>query len=112
MAQRTIDPQKITNEVTRLLKVEGIVPQEIILYGSQTTGAVHDGSDVDIVVISPDFERFPSLGRLEMLARIAWKSNYPLEILGYTPDEVKDKAGKSIIWDEILASGKTLYRAA
>lgn len=112
MAQKSIDPQKIVDEVTRLLKAEGIIPSEIILYGSQATGTAHDGSDVDIVVISADFARFPSIGRLEMLSRIAWKSSYPLEILGYTPEEVKGKAGKSIIWDEILHSGKTLYRAA
>lgn len=112
MAQKSIDLQKVVSEVTNLLKAEGIVPHEIILYGSQATGTAHDGSDVDIVIISPDFTRFPSLGRLEMLSRIAWKSSYPLEILGYTPNEVKDKEGKSIIWDEIIHSGKTLYRAA
>jgi predicted nucleotidyltransferase len=112
MVQAAYDFVKLATEIASLLKAEGIVAQEILLYGSQARGGAGPDSDIDVVIISKDLQKYQSLNRLEVLSRIAWKCDAPLEIIGYTPDEVKDKAGKSILWDEILATSKVIYRAA
>jgi predicted nucleotidyltransferase len=86
--------------------------ERILLYGSYAEGTQREGSDIDLVVISRDLGRFKPLERLEYLSKISWSIPAPLEIVGYTPEELEGKAGNSIFWDEILRTGRELYHAA
>lgn len=104
--------RKVVDQYVRLLADEGISVERVILYGSFARGTAHDGSDIDLVVISKDFEKFSPLDLLTFLSRVAWKCDDPLEVLGYTPDDVKGREGKSILWDEIRATGRVLYEKA
>lgn len=112
MVQKLSDIENIVHRFIRLLSAEGISPERVYLYGSWAQGQPHEDSDIDVVVISQDLGKFAPLERLEFLSRIAWRCGGPLEILGYTPEEVRGKEGKSIFWDEICATGKVLYEAA
>lgn len=110
---RTIS--KIKSDIVKLLallEMESIHVEQVILYGSYATNNAHEASDIDLVIISSDLKKFPPLKRLEFLSAISWQLPEPFEILGYTPEEIKDKEGKSIFWDEILATGKTIYKKA
>lgn len=82
--------------------------KKIILYGSFAYGRPHRGSDIDLVVISPDFADFKPLERLEFLSLATRKSRAPIEALGYTPEEFAD-ASKHIFLDYIAQNGKVLY---
>lgn len=112
MAQRTADFTAIARRLVARLAREGVAVERIILYGSQARGTASADSDVDLVVISRDFSRFEPFERLEFLSRIAWTFDEPLEIVGYTPDEVKGRETKSIFWDEIRATGREIYLTA
>lgn len=112
MVQGAYNFEEIAAQLVALFKDSEIRVERLYLYGSQASGKAHSGSDVDIVLISKDLEKFPPLKRLELFGRIAWKCTTPVEIIGYTPDEVKDKKGKSIFWDEVLSTGRIIYKAA
>lgn len=112
MVQTTTDVRHLVDQCIALLSAEGISVERVLLYGSYARGTAHEGSDVDIVVISKDFAKFAPFDLLEFLSRIAWKCDGPLEVIGYTPDEVRGKEGNSIFWDEICKTGRVLYEAA
>jgi len=108
MAEEAIDIQHIANELFEALSREGIRPEKMILYGSHARGEATRWSDVDIVVVSDDLARWQPLVRLELLSRIAARIDAPLELLGYTPQEIADGGDRSIIWSEIKRHGRPL----
>ena len=69
-------------------------------------------SDVDLMVISYDLKRYDFPERLGVLSRATLNVPAPLEVIGYTPEELKGKEGKSIFWDEIRNTGQVIYEAA
>lgn len=112
MVQGTIDFSEVARTIVRLLAEAGITVQQLYLYGSCAAGTMRDGSDVDVVIVSKDFERYDPLTRLEFLSRLLWKCPWPIEALGYTPAEVQGKENKSILWDEVRKHGQIIYKAA
>jgi hypothetical protein len=46
---------KIISDFGKALEAEKVKPQKMILFGSYSTGTQHEGSDIDLVVISEDF---------------------------------------------------------
>lgn len=63
---------------------EGLPVQEVFLYGSFATGAIHEGSDIDLVVVGDFKERF-----FQRIGRILEITDLPIEPLVYTPEEFK-----------------------
>lgn len=112
MAPKAFDAEKIVSHyVVELAKV-GIHPEQVLLFGSYARGTAHEWSDIDIVVISKDFEKIPPLKRLEMLSLATWKVDSRIEALGYTPKEIAERGKDSIIWEEIQNNNKIVYKAA
>jgi len=68
-----------------------IHPEKIILYGSYAKGKPREDSDIDLIVISRDFEDMNLRERLEILGLAAGNILEPIEALGYTPEEVLEK---------------------
>lgn len=112
MAKRALNLKAIVEQYVKILESQGVHVETVILYGSQAQGTAREDSDVDLVVISPDLARFDFPERLGFLSRATLHVPAPLEVIGYTPDELKGKEDKSIFWDEIRATGKTIYKAA
>lgn len=112
MVQKLSDIEKIVQRFVKSLMAEGINPERVFLYGSWAQGNPRKDSDIDVAIVSQDLAKFEPFERMEFLSRIAWKSGGPLEVVGYTPDEVRGKEGKSIFWDEICETGKVVYKAA
>jgi len=65
---------------------QGIKVNKVILYGSQVSGKAKEHSDIDIVVISDDFEEMNIRERLEIMGLAMAKARLmePVEALGYT----------------------------
>ncbi len=89
---------KTTPEINRIIekfKIElekyNIHSDRIILYGSYAKGNPREDSDIDLVVVSRDFEKMNLRERLEILGLAAGKVFEPIEALGYTPKEVSEK---------------------
>ena len=65
-------PSGITNIVERylgFLPSRGIHPTSAVLFGSQLTGTAHQWSDIDLVVIAPEFDGAPSYHDVNQLWR-------------------------------------------
>ena len=77
-----------------------IIPEKIILYGSYKDGNPREDSDIDLIVISENFKEMNLRERLEILGLAAGKIFEPIEALGYTEEEVRNK--KETFLEEIL----------
>ncbi len=90
------------------LKKLGINAEKIILYGSYAKGNPREESDIDLIVISKDFEKLNLRERLEILGLAAGRILEPIEALGYTKKEIESKGKESFV-GEILNSMPISY---
>jgi len=60
------------------LIMKGIKVEKIILYGSRSSGQIHNDSDIDVAVISSDFGR-DKYEEKKILLQLAWKIDLRLE---------------------------------
>lgn len=73
----------------------------VVLFGSQTTGKIHEKSDVDIAVLSPQKLDIQELSSLQVAFA---------EVFGRSDVEVADIRGASPLFlKEITHNGKVLY---
>lgn len=112
MASKLPDLKEIVALYIAELASQGVRVDRVILYGSWAQGTARDDSDIDLVVISPDLDRYDFPERLGFLARATLHIPGALEVVGYTPREIAGKEGQSIFWDEIRTTGKVMYKAA
>lgn len=106
---------KTTREIKRIiaiylenLKHRKIAISKIILYGSYINNQATSDSDIDLAVISPDFNQVDFFDRLIILGRARTNLKIPIEILGYTPGEYKH-CEKGSFLNEIKRTGKIIY---
>lgn len=99
---------KIDDFVRRLrsaIKIEAV-----ILYGSHAKGKPNEWSDVDIAVISPDFEGLSTWSRQEIIARATVGRAYRLAPIGYPSSEYHNPGRHSFL-REIIRTGRVVYEA-
>ncbi len=78
---------KIVRDYDRALRARGVLPCKIVLYGSWARGEPHEGSDIDLVVVSEDFEGKGYWERIEILADALCEIWQPVEAVAMTPAE-------------------------
>jgi predicted nucleotidyltransferase len=101
-----IDQQLKTKIVDRIVKV--IVPEKVVLFGSQARGDARSDSDIDLLVIAKSQQ--PRYRRSAPLYGVLSDILAPMDIIVYTPEEVND-------WREIrqafvttaLSEGTVIY---
>ena len=71
------------------LRKLGIGVERVILYGSFAKGNQREDSDIDIIVVSRDFQKMNLRQRIEVLGIAAARIMQPIEALGYTPREIE-----------------------
>lgn len=71
----------------RALDERGIRRSRIILYGSYATGEAREGSDIDLVVISPDFAGRGLWERINLMVPAIRVTHAPIEATALTPQE-------------------------
>ncbi|MBU4047277.1 nucleotidyltransferase domain-containing protein [bacterium] len=91
MFKKTRDVKRIIERYKQELRNLNINSKKIILYGSYAKGNPREDSDIDLIVISDDFEDMNLRERLEILGVAAGRVFEPIEALGYTPKEIKQK---------------------
>lgn len=87
-------------------KIEGV-----FLFGSYARGKFDENSDIDLIVISPDFEKVDFLRRMEMLSSLRKSRltrSMPMDIIGYTPEEFRHIDKESVIMKEAKKEGKMI----
>ena len=81
--------------VRRRIRVEAVW-----LFGSRARGDARPDSDVDLIVVSPDFRGLDLVERSRLI-RPCWEADISVDILPYTPEEF-----------DRLRQGITLVRTA
>jgi predicted nucleotidyltransferase len=84
-------------------------PKKIILFGSLATGDVHEGSDLDLVIIKETSKR-PIDRQVEVCGLV--QPEVGVDLFIYTPQEFEylQSIGFALM-KEILTKGKILYEA-
>lgn len=83
--------------------------RKMILFGSYARGNPRDYSDVDLAVVSPDFQGGTEEDYL-LLARAAREITPLIEAFPYTPRDLKNRKRGDFL-DEILKNGKVIYQS-
>ncbi|MCF8338540.1 MAG: nucleotidyltransferase domain-containing protein [Bacteroidales bacterium] len=98
--------QKISEIINKI--VAEYDPEQIILFGSYANGNPSDNSDLDLFIIKESY--LPRPERSVNIRRMLAEENIPMDIIVYTPDEVKrSKSNPYSFVYEVLTSGITLY---
>jgi predicted nucleotidyltransferase len=84
----------------------GVRPQRVILFGSYARGQQHEGSDIDLIVVSRSFRGKGFLRRLAMLGGAAGDALVPVQARAYTPEEFATPDSGSFL--EAIMSEKTI----
>lgn len=109
---------KTKTELESLAKVyalnlaeKGIRIEKVLVFGSYGRGTATERSDIDLVFISPDFERFNLLERQKILAACR-PGLVRTDVLGYSSLMLQRRRADSFLVQQILLEGKTLFPAA
>ena len=106
MVKKKPQIKKIISKYQTKLAELGIEGSKIILYGSYAGGRPKEYSDIDIIIVSPTFNKMDIFERQEMLSRGHHEFGEPIEPIGLTPQQMKEEKG---LVGEILEKGVTLY---
>lgn len=97
---------KIISDFTSALEQHGLHLSQVILYGSYATGRQHEGSDIDLIVVSEDFVGKNYLERLDLVEDALYELWEPIEAVLMTPDEWEQ--GDSMI-AQFARKGECVY---
>ncbi|MEK7203104.1 MAG: nucleotidyltransferase domain-containing protein [Patescibacteria group bacterium] len=97
--------QKIVRDYSRLLKIDGIPIEKIILYGSYAKGTPKKDSDIDICVLSKKFGINPRKEGQYLFKKLWQMENANIEPVGYSPKDFYGAKNKSPLINEIQKHG-------
>jgi len=83
---------------------EEIPIKEMILFGSRAEGKVGKDSDIDLIIVSDEFEGLDFFQRGAKMYGY-WKLDYPVDFLCYTGKEFEKLAKKITIVREAVRKG-------
>lgn len=107
--KRVQDVDKLIHAFIQVLQ-KHIRIDQVILFGSYSRKSPRDYSDIDIAVVSPDFEGGTENDCL-LLDRIARKLSPLIEAIPYHPQDFQDFERGDFV-DEILKTGRIIYQKA
>jgi predicted nucleotidyltransferase len=93
--------------LSQKIKVDGV-----LLFGSYAYGGANRHSDVDLVIISPDFAKQDFWSRVGWLSKMRDKPTYvmAMDIFGYTPEEFAKIENQSAIMAKAKKQGEWLQK--
>lgn len=98
---------KAINTLKNLIKQRGINIERVVVFGSYARGQEKKGSDLDIIIISRDFEGKDIFERLEIVRGLhrefVDKTIMPADIMYYSPTEWE--RGNSLIINQAKEEG-------
>jgi predicted nucleotidyltransferase len=71
------------------------------VYGSQASGTAREGSDIDLIVISGDWQKYNQRQRLELLGIAAARILEPIQAQGFTPTEIRQRK-ITPFWEQVM----------
>ncbi|MBI5075753.1 MAG: nucleotidyltransferase domain-containing protein [Nitrospirae bacterium] len=97
--------EEIIKQYTSKLADLGMEVERVILFGSYAKGHPREDSDIDLIVVSKDFEKMNIRERLEILGIASARIMQPIQAKGYTPQEMGSKEKDSFL-AEVLENSK------
>jgi len=85
----------------------GIHTDTVVVFGSHARGTPTEHSDIDVAVVSDDFEGMNLFQRLEVIGLALGRARIvePIEALGYTRQEYEATQPGTFLGDEIKSKG-------
>jgi predicted nucleotidyltransferase len=105
----TTRQQLLESELHRYIAIlrEYYDPQSVWVFGSMATGAVHEWSDIDLVIVKETTQRF--LERSKEVLKLL-QPTVGLDVLVYTPAEFAQLCQERMfVQNEIVSKGRVLY---
>lgn len=99
----------INRFITRLRRKIRI--SQIILFGSYARGNPRPYSDIDVAVISPDFNKMSEIEAMQFLSLQAKDADILIEPISFPSKELKHPVTGSFL-DYILKNGKIIYKSS
>ena len=96
---------RIIKQFKKELEKQGLRVDRLVLYGSWATGKAEEGSDIDVVVVSPDFAGKGYWDRIRILSNAIYEIFEPIEAVALTPEEW-DRGDSTVV--EYARSGETI----
>ncbi|MBI5195398.1 MAG: nucleotidyltransferase domain-containing protein [Nitrospirae bacterium] len=106
MAKKRQEIKNIIGRYITKLQQLGIDVSQVILYGSYAKGKPKEYSDIDLAVVSPTFQKLDIFERQLVLSKAHHKFGEPIEPIGLTPKQYREKRGFA---REILETGIVVY---
>ncbi len=97
---------EIISSFRKAIESKGIKTNKLILFGSYATGRYREDSDIDVVVISQDFNDKGYWERIDILSSAIYQVFQPIEAVAMTPEEWE--RGKSLLVD-YAKDGEVVY---
>lgn len=84
-------------------------PEKIILFGSWAWGKPEPDSDIDMLVVKKSSK--PKMEREYELRSLLFPSEIPLDVIVYTPEELKQKIeqDRNLFLEDVVNNGIILY---
>ena len=89
----------------------GIAVEAIVLFGSHARGETREWSDIDLAVLSADFEGLSQWDRQDLIATSTVGRPYRIAPIGYASSEYHNPGRHSFL-REIIRTGKVVYQAS
>jgi len=98
------------SSLNKKLHEKGILVNKIILFGSYSEGKVTEESDVDVVIVSKDFDNMDFWERIKIIGDVHWELvqqfDLPMDIITVSLKEWEE--GNSLIVQS-AKGGKVIY---
>jgi predicted nucleotidyltransferase len=101
-------PDGLLDDVVKRL-VDGLHPENIILFGSHAYGVPNKGSDIDLLVIIPESDE-PRYRRAQKAYGYLWGLKAPVELIIMTHQEVDQSVTVPVsLASKAVRKGRVLY---
>jgi uncharacterized protein len=87
------------------LRQRGIRPEHVVLFGSYATDTAHEWSDIDLVVVSPDFTGVGLWDRIRRVVPSLRAPRAPIEPVLLAPEEWADESSMVV---QMVKQGRTI----
>jgi predicted nucleotidyltransferase len=107
MVKTKIEIEKIVQDFIAILKGVFFI-NEVYLFGSSARKSAHEHSDIDIAIVSKDFQYMNEFIAQKILAKLSRKVNATIESLAITPEDLAN-APLGTIEYTIRKEGQRVY---
>ncbi len=88
--------RRVIKDLRTALESNGITVQKLVLYGSSSRDCSNHFSDIDLVIVSPDFCGKDYWERVQIISPLIPRSAYAVEPLLVTPQEWEEESSMII----------------